>query len=189
MEMGALESASEGGYEEVALRDGTVVLMRRARAGDGKALTEFADSLSEESISFRFFGSALDHDLLRKELMPGPTSYVLLAMRDGRVIGHAAYYRSGGNMAEIGLVILDSFQGKGLGTKMLERIARTANLDGLSVFDTIISHDNLRMIKMVEDMGFPTSVRTEPDLIRIRFPTSIDPLTLKEFEDARFPAG
>ena len=84
--------------------------------------------------------------------------------------------------AEIGLVVLDAYQGKGLGTTMLEKIAHIANEDGISVFETIVSKQNTKMIRMVRDMGFPTAVKSEPDMIRIRFPTSIDPITIEAFE-------
>ena len=64
---------------------------------------------------------------------------------------------------------------------MVEKIARAANVAGISVFETIASLQNMRMIEMVRNMGFPTSVKIEPDLIRVRLPTSIDPVSIDEF--------
>ena len=107
---------------------------------------------------------------------------MLLAIKDGIVVGHAGYYRSGKDTAEVGVLILEGFQGLGLGTLMIERIASSANRAGISVFEAVISWDNTRMIRMVKSMGFPTSVKVEPDLIRIRFPTSIDPVSIDEFQ-------
>ncbi|MDE1853313.1 MAG: GNAT family N-acetyltransferase [Thaumarchaeota archaeon] len=99
------------------------------------------------------------------------------------MVGHAAYYRNDAETAEIGLLVLDKYQGLGLGTMLTERIARSAHGEGISMFETIIGWNNPRMIRMMRNMGFPTSERVEPDLIRIRFPTSIDPVTIKEFQD------
>ncbi|HKT21652.1 MAG TPA: GNAT family N-acetyltransferase, partial [Nitrososphaerales archaeon] len=78
---------------------------------------------------------------------------------------------------------IDEYQGRGLGTGLTEMIARAANEDGVSVFEAIIDWNNTKMIELVRDMGFPTSERVEPELIRIRFPTSIDPVTITEFQE------
>jgi acetate---CoA ligase (ADP-forming) len=164
------------------LRDGSVARLRQAQAEDVRIIDEFLKSLSDESISFRFFDSAVERRILLQELVPSSSNYVLIAIRDGIVIGHSAYYKSGKNTAEIGIIILDAYQGKGLGTMMLEKIASAANRNGISIFETIIGDDNTRMIKMVKDMGFPVSVRVEQDVVRIRFPTSIDPITIELFK-------
>lgn len=178
-----MEVVRESAVEDVRLRDGSLAHLRRARSEDRQALEQFVNGLSEESLAFRFFESPVDRSVMLRQLMPARNNYVLLAFTGDAVIGHAAYYRSGKAAAEIGLIVGDAFQGRGLGTVMIERIARSANLGGISVFDTIISPDNTRMIKMVRDMGFPISVMSEPGMIRIRFPTSIDPVTIKEFEE------
>ncbi len=176
------ETASKRFSSDIVLRDGLVAYARQALPEDSRMIDEFLKSLSNESISFRFFDSAAEWQVLLRQLLPSTTNFVLIAIREGSLIGHAAYYRSGKDTAEIGLVILDAYQSKGLGTMLLEKIARAANEDGISVFETIISQDNTRMIKMVQDMGFPTSVKVESDLIRIRFPTSIDPITIESFQ-------
>ena len=175
-------SASERSSGDIELRDGSIARLKPAQLEDNGLIDEFVKSLSEDTILFRFLDLPLDRNVLLTELVPNATNYVLMAIRDEKVIGHAAYYRSGRGTAEVGIVIRDAFQDKGLGTIMLEKIASAANMDGISVFETIISHDNLRMIKMVEEMGFPISIKREPDLIRIRFPTSIDPVTIEIFK-------
>jgi len=180
--MSGLEAASERSRDKVVLMDGSIVGLRRAQPKDDAIIEEFLNNLSEESVEFRFFDSVLDRSVLLKQLVPAPNNYVLIAIKDGRVIGHVAYYKAGGDNAEIGIIVTDAFQRKGLGTMMLERIARIANEDGISVFETIISKENTKMIRMVRDMGFPTAIKMETDMIRIRFPTSIDPITIGEFE-------
>jgi GNAT superfamily N-acetyltransferase len=159
------------------------VLLRRFRSGDEALLEKFVEGLSEESISFRFLGSGIEKHFLLKELSPRRDSFTLVAVKDGVMVGHAAYYRSGLDSAEVGLLILDGYQAKGLGTGMLERIAKAANEDGISMFEAIIGWDNTRMIKLVRTMGFPTSERVEPEMIRMRFPTSIDPVSIEEFQE------
>ena len=173
----------EGREREFALKDGAIVHFKELKVEDGEALERFVDSLSEDAIYFRFLMTGIDRGVLIEQLSPKPESFTLVALKGGQIVGHAAYYRNDAETAEVGLLVIDDYQGRGLGTTLTERIARSANGEGISMFETIIGWNNTRMIRMVRDMGFPTSERVEPDLIRIRFPTSIDPLTIKEFQD------
>jgi RimJ/RimL family protein N-acetyltransferase len=159
------------------------VVLKEPSEEDAVLLERFAAGLSEETISSRFLGSVMDGQVLLSELAPRPDRFVLVAIWNGCIVGHAAYYRSGREAAEVGLMIADSFQGRGLGTAMVESVARKANEDGISVFETIIGWDNLRMVRMVRAIGFPTSEKVEHDVIRIRFPTSVDPVTIRQFQD------
>jgi GNAT superfamily N-acetyltransferase len=181
--MSSLQASKDRFESQVTLRDGTLLTLRELRTEDSLLLERFADSLSEETIHFRFLGSSMDIQVLLKELAPRPDSFTLVAVWGGGLVGHAAYYRSGLETAEVGLLVSDAFQGRGLGTAMVEGIARAANEAGISLFETIIGWENLRMIKMVRAMGFPTSEKVESEVVRIRFPTSIDPVTIKEFQD------
>lgn len=181
--MSKLEPPEEGVKREFPLRDGSVVHVKELKAEDGQALEGFVDSLSEEAIYFRFLMTGIDREVLIEQLSPKPESFTLVALKGGQIVGHAAYYRKDAETAEIGLLVLDEYQGLGLGTLLTGRIAWAANGEGISMFETIIGWNNTRMIRMVRNMGFPTSEKVEPDLIRIRFPTSIDPVTIKEFQD------
>ena len=118
-----------------------------------------------------------------RELSPRPGCVPLVALKDGRIVGLSSYCRSGPEAAEVGLLIADGYQGRGLGTGLTERIARSANEAGVSMFEAIIDWSNTRMIELVRNLGFPTSEKVEPELIRIRFPTSIDPVTIGEFQE------
>ncbi|HKT21027.1 MAG TPA: GNAT family N-acetyltransferase, partial [Nitrososphaerales archaeon] len=122
-------------------------------------------------------------ETLVSELSPRPGCLSLVAVVGERIVGLTSYCRSGQESAEVGLLIVDEYQGRGLGTQLTERIARAANEDGISVFEAIIDWNNTRMIELVRNLGFPTSEKVEPELIRIRFPTSIDPVTIAEFQE------
>lgn len=176
--------AAQGGREVlIKLRDGTRGTLRELKHQDSEMLQRFVEDLSEDSISYRFLSTGLGKEVLIEQLSPKSNGFTLVAILDGRIVGHAAYYRSGSETAETGLLILDGYQGKGLGTLMLENLASIANTDGVSMFEAIIDWNNIRMIELVRNMGFPTSEKVEPDLIRIRFPTSIDPISLAEFQE------
>ncbi len=172
------------------LRDGSAVTLRELRDGDRGMLERFVDQLSEDTIYFRFLASGMDRQVIVDQLSPRPGAYTLVAVRGETMVGHVAYFKSQAEAAEIGVLILDDYQGKGLGTRLIESIACAANAKGITVFEAIIGWNNTRMIRMVRSMGFPTSEKVEPDLIRIRFPTSIDPVSIAEFQEKWvFPPG
>lgn len=165
------------------LRDGTESVIREIRDEDRAKLERFVDGLSEDTVYFRFLASGIDRGVLIEQLSPRRGGRTLVAVLGQEIVGHVAYYKSESDAAEVGILILDGYQGKGLGTRLIEAIAQTANLDGITVFETIIDWNNTRMIRMVRSMGFPTSEKVEPDLIRIRFPTSIDPVSIAKFQE------
>ena len=166
-----------------ALRDGRRMSIGRLVAADEGPLRDFVSNLSEEDIYFRFLTTGIAKEVLLRELSPKPECYALVA-KDGDKIGaHAVFYRSSGEPAEIGVLVLEGYQGEGLGTRMIEMLAREANDEGISAFEAVIGWNNTRMIRLVRTMGFPTSEKVEPDLIRIRFPTSIDPVSIEEFQE------
>lgn len=181
--MSGLRPQHEGITADLVTRDGAVARVRVLRPGDTLELERFVDGLSEDSIYYRFLTSGISRETLVSELSPTPGSLSLIAVMDDRIVGLSSYCRSGKETAEVGLLILDGFQGRGLGTGLTERIARAANEDGISMFEAIIGWNNTRMIELVRNLGFPTSEKVEPELIRIRFPTSVDPLTIAEFQE------
>lgn len=168
---------------DLEMRDGTSVQIRVLRESDIAELGRFVDGLSEDSVYYRFLTSGMSREALLREVSPKPGCVSLVAAVKGRIVGLSSYCRSGSGTAEVGLLIIDEYQGRGLGAGLTERIARAANQDGIAMFEAIIDWNNTRMIELVRNLGFPTSEKVEPELIRIRFPTSIDAVTLAEFQD------
>ena len=172
-----------GGDTTFILRDGSAVAIHEIRDKDRGMIERFVNQLSEDTIYFRFLASGINKEVIVNQLSPRPGAYALVAVTGEAIVGHVAYFKSQSDAAEIGVLILDTYQGKGLGTRLIESIARAANAKGITVFEAIIGWNNTRMIRMVRNIGFPTSEKVEPDLIRIRFPTSIDPVTIAEFQE------
>jgi len=178
-----LEAPIVGGGSVFTLGDGSAVTLRELRDEDRAMLERFIDKLSEDTIYFRFLASGINREVIIDQLSPRPGAYTLVAVEGGEIVGHVAYFKSQSEAAEIGILIMDAYQGKGLGTRLIETIARAANANGVTMFEAIIDWNNTRMIRMVRSIGFPTSEKVEPDLIRIRFPTSIDPVSIGEFQE------
>lgn len=166
---------------DVVLVDGSIAHVRRAHEADSALISAFAAGLSKESVYERFL-QFVDRKEVARMLSPAQNSFVLVAEREGKVVGQAAFYSTSSATAEIGIVLAEGFQGKGLGTIMIGQLAEVAHEEGIGDFQAYVSSRNSKMIKMMHDMGFPVSVSIEPDLVKMTFPTSIESKTLEAFD-------
>jgi GNAT superfamily N-acetyltransferase len=134
------------------LQNGKPVLIRPIRADDKQLLQEGLQHLSRESVERRFlafkkrFTSAelryltevdgWDHVALVVELPLDPVR---------RLVAVARYVRSEDDpeSAEIAVVVLDEYQGMGLGTLLGEELARRARMRGVRRFTGTMANDNV----------------------------------------------
>ena len=142
---------------DVVLDDGSMAHIRRALETDLTFFEAFVAALSDRSLSQLFLKTVDRKEALRR-LSPGPGRFVLVAERDRRIIGHAAFQRTDSEAAKMELLVLDSFQGRGLGTILLGELAEAARGEGVATLEVLMSPDNHMMIKVLHDLGFPTSV-------------------------------
>ena len=161
--------AEEGVTSDVVLEDGSMAHIRRGLETDVALFEAFVTALSDKSLS-QLFLKTVDRKQALRTLSPGPGRFVLIAERDGRMIGHAAFQRADSGAAEMELLVLDSFQGRGLGTILLGELAEAARGEGVATLKVLMSPDNHMMIKVLHDLGFPTSVSIGPGVIESHVP-------------------
>lgn len=143
------------------LRDGSTASIRVAQPTDVYALYHFFANLSLESRIHRFFSPNLPRDELLAA-MCDPSNprkqLTLLAYRlvDGeeRIIATANYTVFDTNKAEVAFAVDDTFQGKGLGSLFLERLAVLAARHGITHFWAVTHSDNRPMIDVFRKSGF-----------------------------------
>ncbi|HEY3116288.1 MAG TPA: GNAT family N-acetyltransferase, partial [Chloroflexota bacterium] len=116
--------------EVVALRDGSTVSIRQTGPDDEPLLLAFFESLSEESRASRFFSAAADlsaaahaASVLRPDQGVGLAA---CASSDGRIVGHASYRSGRHGAAEVDFAVAEQFQGRGIATLLLGRLADIA---------------------------------------------------------------
>jgi len=148
--------ADEG--SDVLLSDGTTAHVRPIREDDGDNLRAFHGRLSPESIILRFFGPhprLSDAEVERFTHCDGVDRVALVAELAGRIIAVARYDRPPGHdEAEVAFVVEDAFQGRGLGTLLLEHLATIARSHGIRRFAADTLSDNHRMLGVFRDAGF-----------------------------------
>ncbi|AKU95476.1 Acetyl-CoA synthetase (ADP-forming) alpha and beta chain, putative [Labilithrix luteola] len=168
----------------VVLRDGGSLLVRALRADDGPRILELFHRLSADSIRHRAF-------MAKTELTPSEVHYltnidfvrhVALAAvlrEDGaeHIIGVGRYCSSAegdgaGQRAEVAFSVADEHQGRGIGTLLLEHLARIARSAGIEELEADVMADNARMLSVFAESGFPVRESMASGIYRVTFPTS-----------------
>ena len=131
------------------------VEVRAASAADCEAIRSFVAGLSLRARYLRFFTPAAtpSPSVLRGLCGAGRTTDVLLAIAGGAVVGHAMAADvagpDGGRVTDIGLVVSDRWQGRGVGSDLLDRIIARAAARGVSGLEMEILPENRRMLAMI----------------------------------------
>jgi acetyl coenzyme A synthetase (ADP forming)-like protein len=153
----SIPAVDTAGDPRLVLRDGSVASVRAANADDVPALAEFFRNLSEESRMLRFFtaGEPPAAVIARLSDSSDPSrALTLVAERATGIIATASYIALGAEVAEVAFAVADGFQGKGLGTALLERLAAAAASRGFRRFEATTLEHNARMLDVFRDSGF-----------------------------------
>jgi GNAT superfamily N-acetyltransferase len=164
---------------EVTLRDGATVELRPLEPEDEDALAGFLEHLSLRSRVFRFFSGGVDPGVAARRAvdMHWPASFGLVAVLDGRIVGHAMYAQGPTDAVEVAFAVADDVQGHGLGTILLERISEVAAASGFRTLVAEVMPENHQMLEVFADSGLPLHVRAEPGVVHVRMPSGV-PLTV-----------
>lgn len=160
--------------ELLTLRDGSTVQIRVSEPADRDGLLEFFRRLSPESRWHRFRSLTLPRPQLIADLCDSSRPHsqlTLLAMRrEGgvpRIIATGSYLATDARAAEVAFAVADDWRGKGLGTLLLERLARIAVCHGFTRFWALTRTDNLPMLDVFRESGFAETERPERDEIEV----------------------
>lgn len=131
---------------------------RALEPGDRETLRTFYRSLSEESRYRRFFQGV--HEVPEAVLghlaaVDGCDHVALLAVVDGEVVGEAHYVRLGAEptAAEVSVAVSDSFQGRGIGRRLLGAIGVVARGAGIDTFTYTILPTNRAALALFRSFG------------------------------------
>jgi acetyl coenzyme A synthetase (ADP forming)-like protein len=162
---------------DVILRDGGTLRLRPPRRDDAEALLAFYRGLSRESLHRRFHGLPnLRPQLVEPLLEPDWTArgalLGTLADEDGeRVVAVANYVRlRDPAVAESAFAVGDSEQGRGIGTRLLERLAERAAAVGIERFLAEVLPENQSMLGVFERAGFELKRRRSSGVVEVEFP-------------------
>ena len=165
---------------DVILRDGGTLRLRAPREADRDALVRFFEDLSPRSLFLRFHGTPrVDEHLVEPVLDPDWVergSLLASVTEDGvdRIVALANYVRlRDPRSAEVAFAVADDYQGRGVATRMLERLAAFAGPRGIERFVGEVMADNAAMIGVFEGVGFEVSRTFEGGEVEMTFPIAV----------------
>jgi GNAT superfamily N-acetyltransferase len=151
----ATASTAAGRAGPATVRSGDAVQYRSATAADCEAIRWFVAGLSVRSRFLRFFtpASPLSSAVLRAMCGADGAADVLVATHDGVIVGHAmaADSVSAGScrVTDIGVVIADRWQSRGVGSMIMGRLVARAAARGVSVLVMDVLPENRPMLAMI----------------------------------------
>ncbi len=158
------------------LRDGEKILVRAILHGDKARLLEHFHALSPESIHSRFFSmrrdlSAADLARLTELDFNIHVGLAVVMGEDQRFIGVGRYVREADlKRAEVAFAVRDDYQGHGVGTILLEHLARIARAQGVEMFEANVLAENRQMLGVVEQSGFKAHRTSDSGVVHLVMP-------------------
>jgi GNAT superfamily N-acetyltransferase len=151
------------------LRDGTQVLIRALERIDAARERAFIESLSPQTLRFRFLGlvhrpsealieKLTDLDMERDVALAA----VVQNDADQRILGVARYSSSeDGSRCECAVTVLDDWHRQGLGTALMRRLIEMAKANGIREMYSIDSSENSEMAELARFLGFSRELDPE----------------------------
>jgi succinyl-CoA synthetase alpha subunit/GNAT superfamily N-acetyltransferase len=150
-------------HADVVLRDGSTMRFRPPHGDDLESVIRFFRGLSDESLYRRFHGHpSVGPGMVEPILEPDWIERgALVGVQGDHVVAAANYVRlREARTAEVAFAVADDFQGRGIGTRLLEQLASTAASVGIEEFVAEVMLDNSAMLRVFADAGFETTRET-----------------------------
>lgn len=149
---------------EWTARDGTPLRLRPIRPEDEQFMVKFHESVSDHSVYLRYFqflklSQRVAHErLVRICFNDYDREIALVAERyrdpEPAIIGVGRLRKTREERAELGLLIIDSAQGMGLGTEMVRRLIEIGRREGIRRIHADVHGENAKMLHLLRKMGF-----------------------------------
>lgn len=130
---------------------------------DASAILDFLKTVGGESDNLTFGKEGVPFSVESEEsyiksLNENPNSIMLLAKRNGKIVGNASFERISTNRMNhrgtFGISVLKEEWGKGIGSMLLKAIIDFAKQTGANIISLEVRSDNVRAIKLYEKFGF-----------------------------------
>jgi len=161
----------------IKLRDGSRIRIRQGHRSDRELLLQGFQRLSPESRYRRFLMAMpqLSEEMLRylTELdHHDHEAMIALDERTGEGIGVARYVRNRQrpDTAEVAVTVIDDWQGRGVGTLLLEVICGRAREEGIRTFTAVLLATNQEMMDVFRALGPVRIVDHETGTVEIEMP-------------------
>ncbi|HET8971075.1 MAG TPA: GNAT family N-acetyltransferase [Candidatus Nanopelagicales bacterium] len=166
---------------DVVLSDGRTVHVRPIRPDDADELVRFHESLSEETIYYRFFAPyphLTKRDIRRFTQVDNLDRVALVATVGERFVAVGRYDVVAPGTAELAFTVHDRHQGRGLGSVLLEHLAAVARESGLCRFVAEVLPSNNRMLATFVEAGYKPTQHVSDGVVSLTFEIQPTPASL-----------
>jgi RimJ/RimL family protein N-acetyltransferase len=156
------------------LRDGSQIEIRALRREDEADMLAAVGKASAQSLQRRFF--AMKRHFSDKERaffmdidFKNHVALVALAEEVGRkvIVGGGRYIVFEPGRAEMAFVVVDAWQGRGIGSILMRHLVKIANGAGLQELTAEVLPENAAMLKVFGKFGFRPASRRDPQIIHL----------------------
>lgn len=144
----------------VTLRSGDVVRIRPVKPDDAQALVRAYANLGEQSRYRRFFTvmPELPEATLKAAVEVDHTDHealVAVPLLSTEIVGECRFIRlpDQPDTAEVGVTVVDAWQGRGLGSALLWRLSERALEAGIEYFTAEVLAENRTMLALLPSLG------------------------------------
>ncbi|BAZ49499.1 GCN5-related N-acetyltransferase [Nostoc sp. NIES-4103] len=166
------------------MKDGTLVTIRPIRPEDEPLMVQFHQTLSEQSVYFRYFHliklrSRVAHERLTRICFIDYDREIALVVeyqnpqtqtREILAVGRLSKIHNT-NEAEFAIVVSDRCQCQGIGTELLRRLLQVSRDEQLTKITADILVDNYGMQKVCEKLGFRIEPTDDPTVVKAEIDT------------------
>ncbi len=165
------DSASQESYQALS-SDGVPFAIAPVSTVTRAELTDLFERSSDRTIYQRFMGGGdrAVEAYVAQLLDPERTLDAVVARWSGELVAVASSHQLAEGEAEVGLLVDDAHQHRGIGTLLLEDLVARARARGLAGITALVLGANDQMVEVLRDSGLVAGARAEADTVTFRIP-------------------
>lgn len=157
------------------LKDKSRAFLRPLKLTDEPLVRELFYQLSAQSVHYRFFRmiKSMPHQQLQELLRVDYENDMVLVVLtsnapDAAAVAIAHYRREPhSNLAEAAFLVRDDWQGKGVGTALMQALVEAARRNGIAGFTADVLLENHGMLRIFHRCGFPVESRLQDGVYQL----------------------
>ncbi|GLI03836.1 GNAT family N-acetyltransferase [Phytohabitans aurantiacus] len=160
---------------DVLLSDGMAVHLRQIRPDDAPGIVAMHSRFSERTRYLRYFSPyprIPERDLRRFVNVDHEAREAFVVSSGDRILAVGRYERLGPDApdAEVAFVVEDAYQGRGIGSVLLEHLAAAARDAGITRFVAEVLPENGTMLRVFADAGYQVQREYADGVVHLAFP-------------------
>lgn len=168
---------------DVLLSDGSTVGLRPIRPQDAPEIVAMHGRFSERTRYLRYFSPyprIPERDLHRFVTVDHRDREAFVVLAGDRIVAVGRYERLGpaAPEAEVAFVVEDAYQGRGIGSVLLEHLADAARRAGIGHFVAEVLPTNGAMLRVFADFGYQVQRQFADGVVHLTFPIAPTEATL-----------